>query len=308
MWWPATTSSPRVTATVLFSSRADGEDRCAATGTAAPWARARTRATGAAPGGGVPVAPHDRVVAADVDRPVVGEQAVDQRAQPGRGVVVVVGDRLVAEVAARHHERSADAGQQQVVERRVRQEHAEVGQARARPHRRWRSRTTPGAGASTIGRRGDSSAATASSSSAHSAPATPRSGTITANGLSSRALRRRSSRTAAVVGGVDREVVAADALDRHDRAAAERVDRGDRARRRRRRAPPPAGSRQVSRGPHSGQALGWAWKRRSDGSSYSARQAAHIVEAGHGRGRAVVRHAERRSCSAARSSVQFVNG
>ena len=32
------------------------------------------------------------------------------------------------------------------------------------------------------------------------------------------------------------------------------------------------------RGPQAGQALGWAWKRRSDGSSYSAAQAAHIVK------------------------------
>ncbi len=34
----------------------------------------------------------------------------------------------------------------------------------------------------------------------------------------------------------------------------------------------------VTRGPHSGQAFGWAWKRRSDGSSYSAWQAAHMTK------------------------------
>ena len=39
---------------------------------------------------------------------------------------------------------------------------------------------------------------------------------------------------------------------------------------------PPVGSRHVSCGPHCGHALGCAWKRRSDGSSYSARQRAHI--------------------------------
>ncbi len=33
-----------------------------------------------------------------------------------------------------------------------------------------------------------------------------------------------------------------------------------------------------SRGPHAGQALGWAWKRRSAGSSYSAWHCAHIVK------------------------------
>jgi hypothetical protein len=31
-------------------------------------------------------------------------------------------------------------------------------------------------------------------------------------------------------------------------------------------------------GPQSGHAFGWAWKRRSDGSSYSAWQRAHIVK------------------------------
>ncbi len=33
----------------------------------------------------------------------------------------------------------------------------------------------------------------------------------------------------------------------------------------------------ASCGPHAGQALGWAWKRRSAGSSYSAWQAGHIA-------------------------------
>src|SRR4051812_28274204 len=31
-------------------------------------------------------------------------------------------------------------------------------------------------------------------------------------------------------------------------------------------------------GPHAGHAFGWAWKRRSRGSSYSARHAAHIAK------------------------------
>ena len=42
--------------------------------------------------------------------------------------------------------------------------------------------------------------------------------------------------------------------------------------------PRPIVARQVSCGPHAGQALGWAWKRRSAGSSYSAWQAGHIVK------------------------------
>ena len=88
------------------------------------------------------------------------------------------------------------------------------------------------------------------------------------------------------VGGVDGEVVAADALHRDDRArrAARRPRR--RARRRRRPRGCPAGRATCSRGPHSGHALGWAWKRRSAGSSYSAWHAGAHREAGHRRGRA----------------------
>ncbi len=41
----------------------------------------------------------------------------------------------------------------------------------------------------------------------------------------------------------------------------------------------PSASRQASTGPQTGHALGWAWNRRSAGSSYSARHAAHIVNA-----------------------------
>ena len=50
------------------------------------------------------------------------------------------------------------------------------------------------------------------------------------------------------------------------------------------KAPGPSARREPSRprhatcGPQTGQALGWAWKRRSAGSSYSAWQAAHIVK------------------------------
>ena len=40
----------------------------------------------------------------------------------------------------------------------------------------------------------------------------------------------------------------------------------------------PSGSRHATCGPHVGQALGWAWNRRSAGSSYSAWHAAHIVK------------------------------
>ena len=81
---------------------------------------------------------HDGVVAPDVDRPIVTQHAVNEAGEAVARVVVRVGDGLVAEVAARHHEGSADARQEQVVQRRVREEEAEVGQPRCnRPgHRR----------------------------------------------------------------------------------------------------------------------------------------------------------------------------
>ncbi len=62
-----------------------------------------------------------------VSRPsTIGPSRVD-------GVGVVVGDRLVAVVAAGHHERAADTGEEQVVERAVGQEHAQLGEAGRHP-------------------------------------------------------------------------------------------------------------------------------------------------------------------------------
>ena len=61
-------------------------------------------------------------------------------------------------------------------------------------------------------------------------------------------------------------MVATEALDGDDLAA---------------RAAPPRrrlDRRVDSDGPHAGQHTGWAWKRRSAGSSYSARHAAHMAK------------------------------
>ena len=93
---------------------------------------------------------------------------------------------------------------------------------------------------------------------------------MSANGRSSRCLRARSARDGGLVVGAAGEVVAAEALDRDDRAAASAARPRDRRRRR--------GARERARGPQAGHALGWAWKRRSRGSSYSARQAAHMAK------------------------------
>lgn len=60
--------------------------------------------------------PRHRVVAADVDRPVVGQEQVRDPTQPADGFVVAVGDRLVGPVPAGHHQRAAAYGlEQQVV-------------------------------------------------------------------------------------------------------------------------------------------------------------------------------------------------
>ncbi len=73
--------------------------------------------------------PGHGVVAADVDRPIVAEQPVGQRTQPGNRVDVVVGNRLVAEVAAGHHERATHPIEQKVVQWAVRQHHPQLRQA-----------------------------------------------------------------------------------------------------------------------------------------------------------------------------------
>ena len=72
-------------------------------------------------------------------------------------------------------------------------------------------------------------------------------------------------------------------LHRHDRAVAQqRGGLGD-------RVVSDGSDPSVSpAGRRSGQAFGCAWKRRSGGSSYSARQAGHIAKPGHRRARAVV--------------------
>ncbi len=96
------------------------------------------------PGGEAPGAAHrkrradDGVLAAAMNRPVVCEEDIGDLAQPFARFAVLERDRLVRAVAARQHERSAEVGEQQVVERGVGEHQAEPGHAgrdRAR-HRR----------------------------------------------------------------------------------------------------------------------------------------------------------------------------
>ncbi len=85
--------------------------------------------------------PHHRVVRARGDRAVVEQDEVGDAGQALQRVLVAVGDRLVRDVAAGHHQRPARVAQQQVVERRVGQHHAEV--RRGRRHRGRHRRPRP---------------------------------------------------------------------------------------------------------------------------------------------------------------------
>ena len=69
---------------------------------------------------------HDGVVGPRLDRSIVDEEQVGERREADERVVVAEGDRFVGDVSARHHERRAGVGEQQVVKRRVRQDHAEL--------------------------------------------------------------------------------------------------------------------------------------------------------------------------------------
>jgi hypothetical protein len=74
--------------------------------------------------------PQHRVVGPSLDRTVVDKERVGDVPQPRQRVVVGVGDRLVGHVAAGHHQRLPHVGEQQVVQRAVREHHPELRRAR----------------------------------------------------------------------------------------------------------------------------------------------------------------------------------
>ena len=106
-----------------------------------PARTAGGRGGGRSPGSGgaaarsrCPVDLEHRVVARDVDGSVVEQPRVGDGSQPSAGVVVLVADRLVGEVATRHHQHVGHRGrgvgprnrrEQEMMQRRVGQQHPE---------------------------------------------------------------------------------------------------------------------------------------------------------------------------------------
>ena len=82
-----------------------------------------------------------------MDRPVVRQERVCDVPEPLAGLAVLESDRLVGAVAARHDERAAQVGHEQVVQRCVREHYAATASP-ARPRRRRPRRRAAGRGRS----------------------------------------------------------------------------------------------------------------------------------------------------------------
>ena len=138
--------------------------------------------------------PGHRVVGPDVDGPVVSQERVRYPAEPVPRLVVPVDDRLVGDVSAGQDDRAGYGGEQQVVQRGVRQHDAELAVGRGRgggdggisPPGEQHDRA--GLAGQQVGGRGVDLGQLPA--------AAARSAAMTANGLSSRCLRWRSAATA----------------------------------------------------------------------------------------------------------------
>ena len=287
MWWPTQARAPRGQRRTCSSAR---RRRPAAGAARRPAARSALGHLAArAPQHRPPAAADQRTTESSV-RMWIGRsctrKASAMPASRSSASSSSVGDRLVGHVAAGHHQRRARVGEQQVVQRRVGQHHPQLARARGD---RVRHARRPAAGGEHDRPLRPSSSPSSSASSCdqrraprrrrHHQREGPVLAVLAGAQRGHRAPRRRRGRP----GGSRR---ALDGDDRARRAAARR--RGHRVLPR----PGRRARRSASRAARtSGHAFGWAWKRRSRGSSYSARQRAHIANAGHRRQRPVVGHA-----------------
>ena len=139
-----------------------------------------------------------RVVAAIRDLAVVHQQAIGDAAQPGAGLVVGAGHRLVGAVAGGEHQRAPRFFREQLVERGVGQQQPQLGQAGRHRFAGRGPRGRARRASNTIGRSGEASSRAAAASTCAIRRASARSRTSTAKGFSSRALRSRSRATTAV--------------------------------------------------------------------------------------------------------------
>ena len=195
--------------------------------------------------------------------------------QPLERVGVLEGDRLVGDVAARQHERHAGVGGQQLVQRRVGQHQAELGRARRDRRRRPARRAGAGQHDRTLAR-GQQRRLRVAELDERRAPLRRRDEQRERPVLA--VLARAQRGDGGLVVGAAREVVAAEALDREDLPSSRSSARRARTASRPLATSVPSRSSSRACGPHAGQALGWAWKRRSSGSSYSAWHASHMTK------------------------------
>ena len=134
MWWLTHARRARATQNVLFSSapHASTGRRASSGSRRAPGTNPRERRRGNTCRWCALHHARHRIVGTGVDRAFVHEERIRDCGQALACVRVLVGDRLVGDVAARHHQRHrvAEITEQQVVQRRVCQHQAEIRGAR----------------------------------------------------------------------------------------------------------------------------------------------------------------------------------
>ena len=210
--------------------------------------------------------PNDRIVHVTDDRPIVHEEQIGDAAEPRDDLGFVDHHRLVGEVAAGADQRAADVRHQQVMQRRIRQHQAEqrASGGDVGGHRALTLESTPVEQDDGRFRRGEQ----ARLRWREHAEGCRRRQVRAHDGerLLLAMLPRAESGHCGSVSGIHDQLEAAEPFHRHDASVAERRRRPRAALRRAAAFTRPSWSHKASCGPHTGQAFGCAWKRRSSGS------------------------------------------